>query len=169
MRWYITVDETWIHHYTPETKEQSKQWVFEGERGPKKTKTMKSPGKVKATGFRIGLLRKRTSDNWSVLCVVIALAEQRNQEKMSSFEKDPLPSRQCTGAHVRSSDGQNGGIKIRINKISTVFAGFVPRGLLNFQTWKNSSPDNGSRQTRRSSPKQMPILKIFRNPIFSRA
>ena len=28
---YITVDETWIHHYTPETKEQSKQWVFESE------------------------------------------------------------------------------------------------------------------------------------------
>ncbi|GBM72402.1 hypothetical protein AVEN_175576-1 [Araneus ventricosus] len=25
---YITVDETWIHYYTPETKEQSKQWVF---------------------------------------------------------------------------------------------------------------------------------------------
>ena len=27
-RRYITVGETWIHHYTPETKEQSKQWVF---------------------------------------------------------------------------------------------------------------------------------------------
>ena len=25
---YTTVDETWIHHYIPETKEQSKQWVF---------------------------------------------------------------------------------------------------------------------------------------------
>ena len=23
-RWYITVDETWIHFYIPETKEQSK-------------------------------------------------------------------------------------------------------------------------------------------------
>ncbi|XP_067131309.1 histone-lysine N-methyltransferase SETMAR-like [Centruroides vittatus] len=31
LRRYITVDETWIHYYTPETKEQSKQWVFEGE------------------------------------------------------------------------------------------------------------------------------------------
>ena len=26
---YITVDDTWKHHYTSETKEQSKQWVFE--------------------------------------------------------------------------------------------------------------------------------------------
>ena len=27
LRRFSTVDETWIHHYTPETKEQSKQWV----------------------------------------------------------------------------------------------------------------------------------------------
>lgn len=32
----ITVDETWIHHYTPETKEQSKQWTAKGEPAPKK-------------------------------------------------------------------------------------------------------------------------------------
>ena len=27
LRRYVTVDETWIHWYTPETKEQSKQWT----------------------------------------------------------------------------------------------------------------------------------------------
>ena len=26
LRRFVTVDETWIHHYTPEMKEQSKQW-----------------------------------------------------------------------------------------------------------------------------------------------
>ena len=51
LRRYITADETWIHHYTPETKEQSKQWVFEGERAPKKAKTVKSVGKVMTTVF----------------------------------------------------------------------------------------------------------------------
>ena len=30
LRQYITVDETWIHFYTPETKEQSKQWTAPG-------------------------------------------------------------------------------------------------------------------------------------------
>ena len=30
LRRYITVDETWVYHYTPETKEKSKQWVIEG-------------------------------------------------------------------------------------------------------------------------------------------
>ena len=57
-------------------------------------------------------LKKRTKDNWSVLYVFFAPVGRRNQEKMSSFEKDPLSSRQCTGAHLRSFDVQNYGIKI---------------------------------------------------------
>ena len=48
---YITLDETWICHYSPQTKEQLKQWVFEGERAPKKAKTVKSAGKVMAAIF----------------------------------------------------------------------------------------------------------------------
>ena len=47
----ITVDETWIHHYTPETKIQSKQWTAKGEPAPKKAKTVFSAGKVMATVF----------------------------------------------------------------------------------------------------------------------
>jgi hypothetical protein len=27
VRPFITIDETWIHHYTPESKQQSKQWT----------------------------------------------------------------------------------------------------------------------------------------------
>ena len=67
---------------------------------------------------------KRTNDNWGVLCVVIAPVEPRNQEKTSSFEKDPFPSKQCTGAHLRSFDVQNYEIKIWIITMSTVFTGF---------------------------------------------
>jgi histone-lysine N-methyltransferase SETMAR len=51
LRRYITVDETWIHHYTPETKEQSRQWTNRGEPTPKKAKTILSAGKVMATVF----------------------------------------------------------------------------------------------------------------------
>jgi len=50
-RRFVTVDETWIHHYTPETKEQSKQWVLKGESAPKKAKTIPSAGKIMATVF----------------------------------------------------------------------------------------------------------------------
>ena len=31
MRRYVTVDEAWIHYYTPETKNQSKMWTESGE------------------------------------------------------------------------------------------------------------------------------------------
>lgn len=51
MRRYVTVDETWIHYYTPETKEQSKQWISPGQKAPKKAKTVASAGKVMATVF----------------------------------------------------------------------------------------------------------------------
>jgi len=33
LRRFVTVDETWIHWYRPETKEQSKQWISPGEEG----------------------------------------------------------------------------------------------------------------------------------------
>ena len=48
-RRFITVDETWIHHFTPETKDQSKQWTDAGGSAPKKAKTVQSAGKVMAS------------------------------------------------------------------------------------------------------------------------
>ena len=38
LRRFVTVDETWINYNTPETKQQSEQWVFPGEPAPKKAK-----------------------------------------------------------------------------------------------------------------------------------
>ena len=96
------------------------------------------------------LLSKRINDNWSVLCVVIAPVERRNQEKTYSFEKekDPLRSRQCMRAHLRSFDGQHYEIKIRIITTSTVFAGFGPQWLFYFEALRNGLAENGSHQTR---------------------
>ncbi|GJQ79562.1 hypothetical protein Trydic_g16408 [Trypoxylus dichotomus] len=48
---FITMDETWIHHYIPETNEQWEQWTFSGESAPKQAKTSPSTGKVMATIF----------------------------------------------------------------------------------------------------------------------
>ncbi|QQP49556.1 Uncharacterized protein FKW44_010266, partial [Caligus rogercresseyi] len=50
-RRFVTVDETWIHYNTPETKQQSKQWVLKGESAPKKAKVGLSANKVMATVF----------------------------------------------------------------------------------------------------------------------
>ena len=36
---YVTMDETWIHHYTPESDQQSAEWTANGENHPKQLKT----------------------------------------------------------------------------------------------------------------------------------
>ena len=40
------MDETWIHHYTPESREESKKWVKPGKSAPKRPKTQKSTEKI---------------------------------------------------------------------------------------------------------------------------
>jgi histone-lysine N-methyltransferase SETMAR len=47
----VTMDETWLHHYDPETKEQSKEWRHSGSPRPKKFRSQKSAGKVMASIF----------------------------------------------------------------------------------------------------------------------
>lgn len=47
----VTCDETWVHHYDPETKQQSSQWRRRGEPAPVKFKTQPSAGKIMATIF----------------------------------------------------------------------------------------------------------------------
>jgi hypothetical protein len=43
------MDETWIHHYTPESKQQAKQWTETGCSAPKKTRSVPSEGKAIAS------------------------------------------------------------------------------------------------------------------------
>lgn len=51
VRRFVTMDETWIHHYTPESKQQSKQWTESGGSAPKKAKSLPSAGKIMASVF----------------------------------------------------------------------------------------------------------------------
>jgi hypothetical protein len=48
---FITMDETWIHHYTPEYKQQSKQRTEAGCSAPKKTRSVPLAGKVMESVF----------------------------------------------------------------------------------------------------------------------
>lgn len=51
LRRYVTMDETWIHHHTPESNRQSAEWTAAGEPRPKRPKSQKSAGKVMASVF----------------------------------------------------------------------------------------------------------------------
>ncbi|GFV38604.1 transposase [Trichonephila clavipes] len=45
------MDETWPHHFTPESNRQSAEWTARDEPTPKRGKTQKSAGKVMASVF----------------------------------------------------------------------------------------------------------------------
>ncbi|XP_014475531.1 PREDICTED: histone-lysine N-methyltransferase SETMAR-like, partial [Dinoponera quadriceps] len=51
LRRYVTMDETWIHHYTAESSRQSAEWTAAGEPRPKRPKEQQSAGKVMAYVF----------------------------------------------------------------------------------------------------------------------
>ncbi|XP_045458103.1 histone-lysine N-methyltransferase SETMAR-like [Melitaea cinxia] len=47
----VTGDKTWVHHYEPESKQDSMQWHKKGTAPPKKLKVSQSAGKLMATVF----------------------------------------------------------------------------------------------------------------------
>ncbi|XP_018359055.1 PREDICTED: uncharacterized protein LOC108758551 [Trachymyrmex cornetzi] len=68
------LDETWIHHYTPETKTQSKQWTAKGELAPKKAKACffgwESDGDWDSHGLKVALGGQRFSSNEEAITFV---------------------------------------------------------------------------------------------------
>ena len=51
LRRYMTMDETWLHPFTPESNRQSAEWTARDEPTPKRGKTQKSVGKVMSSVF----------------------------------------------------------------------------------------------------------------------
>ena len=47
----VTMDETWLYHYDPETKQQSMEWRHSGSPRPKTFPVQKSAGKFLASIF----------------------------------------------------------------------------------------------------------------------
>jgi histone-lysine N-methyltransferase SETMAR len=47
----VTGDETWLHHWDPENKQESMQWKHKASPPPKKFRTQSSAGKIMATIF----------------------------------------------------------------------------------------------------------------------
>ncbi|GBP23414.1 hypothetical protein EVAR_22273_1 [Eumeta japonica] len=64
----VTVDETWVRQYDPESKQESMQWTKKGEKPPKKFKVQKSASKLMATIFWDSEGRgSRTEATWEVI------------------------------------------------------------------------------------------------------
>ena len=59
LRRFVTMDKTWIHHYTPESHGGSKQWSEPSESAPKRPKTQQLARKVMATVYYYSVLLSR--------------------------------------------------------------------------------------------------------------
>ena len=116
LRRFVTVDETWIHHNTPETKQQSRQWVSKGESAPKKAKVGLSAIKVRTMVFwdargiiHIDYLQKGRTINGEYYANLLDRFNDDLKKKPTSFgqEKSSFPPRQCKGSHMCSCHGKN--------------------------------------------------------------
>jgi len=98
------MDETWIHHYTPESKEQSKQWTEAGCSAPKKTRSVSSAGKVMALVFWdaegilfIDYLEKGKTVTGEYYSNLLTRLDKKIREKRPGLQKkkNHLSSGQC--------------------------------------------------------------------------
>jgi hypothetical protein len=89
------MDEMWIHHYTPESKQQSKQWTEAGCSAPKKTRSVPSPGKIMASVFWdaegilfIDYLEKGKTINGEYYSSLLTRLDEEMCEKRPGFAKE---------------------------------------------------------------------------------
>jgi histone-lysine N-methyltransferase SETMAR len=102
---FITMDETWIHHYTPKSKQQSKQWTEAGCSAPKKTRSVPSAGNGMASVFWdaegilfIDYLEMSKTITREYYCNLLTRLDEKICEERPSLQKkkNHLSSGQCT-------------------------------------------------------------------------
>ncbi|XP_040582117.1 histone-lysine N-methyltransferase SETMAR-like [Lepeophtheirus salmonis] len=74
LRRYFTTDKTWMHHFTPESKQESVEWCGNGESRPK---TQTSAAKVMAS-----------KNNQQLLYWFLELVKGRNYPEKASFDEE---------------------------------------------------------------------------------
>ena len=93
----VAIDETWVHHDTPESKQQAKQWVGPTGTAQKRAKTQQSAGKFMTSVF-LGFQRhihyrlfvKRKTNQMRLLLCIIGPIERRNHKKTASFVEEKV-------------------------------------------------------------------------------
>jgi histone-lysine N-methyltransferase SETMAR len=97
VRRFITMDETWIHHYTPESKQQSKPWTEAGCSTSKKTSSVPSAGKVMATVFWdaegilfIDYLEKGKTITGEYYSNILTRLDEKIREKIPGLQKKTI-------------------------------------------------------------------------------
>jgi len=105
----VTMDETWLYQYDPETKQRSMEWRHSGSPCPQKFRVQKSAGKVLASIFwdqdgiiHIHYLSKGqniNAENYSSLLVQLKeILNEKRRGKFTSHQGGLVLVRQCPGS-----------------------------------------------------------------------
>jgi histone-lysine N-methyltransferase SETMAR len=130
VRRFITMDETWIHHYTPKSKQQSKQWTEADCSAPKKTRSVSSVEKVIALVFWdtegilfIDYLEKGKTITGEYYSNLLTRLDEKLCEKRLGLQKKKIIFYQnIAPAHKKCFDnGKIKGSALRIVVTSTLF------------------------------------------------
>ena len=138
LRRNVTLDETWIHHYTPGKKRSSAVWTAAGDSRPKRPKTQQGAGKVMASVFCnvhgilfIDYLAKSETINSNYygalldrLSAELKKKRPHMQKKKVLFHQDNAP------CQLHENDGQVEWIKLWIASSPTIFSRSGPQRLL---------------------------------------
>ena len=129
------MDKTWIHHFTPESNQESAEWKAAGEIHPKWPKTQTSAGKVLASIFwdAQGILfinyreKRRTINSKCYIALLVCLKEEITKKIATNEEKSALSPRQCTMSQVDRNDGKITWLALQIASTSTLFSRSGPQ------------------------------------------
>ena len=101
LRKYVSMDEIWIHHFTPESNRQSAEWTAADESRPNRPKMQISAGKVLASGFWdilfIDYLEKWRTINSKYIALLARLKEEiakiwpQMKKENALFQQDNAP------------------------------------------------------------------------------
>ena len=129
LRRYVTMDETWIHHCTLETKRSLAGWTAAGESCPKLLKTQQWAGNVMASVFRdehgilfIDYIEKGKTIKSDYCMALLDLLSAEIEKNGLTWKKSAVPPRKCTVPQVYGNDAQIEWIKFRIASSPTMFS-----------------------------------------------
>ena len=132
----VTMDKTWIHHFTPESNRQSAEWTATDESCPKRPKIQTSVGKVLASVFGICKvfcsLITLTKEEPSIVNIIQHywhVLRKKVSKNIHKEEKSSLSPRKCTMLWVDRNDGITTWIVFRTASAPTLFSRPGPQWL----------------------------------------
>lgn len=97
VRRFITVDETWVYHHDPESKQEAKEWCEPGTSAPKRVRVQKSAKKVLASVFWdakgilfVDYLQTGKTINADYYCNLLDQLDVKIREKRPGLQKKKI-------------------------------------------------------------------------------